>query len=394
MARNWQADEHEEAMEPLLARAARLAREYDAQGDHRTGTAVDRASAEWLAEQVRDAGAEPVLEPFALDRIEPVACFLACDGRRLDGLPAFDGGCTDARGVTGVLGPLNSDADIALLASTPNGEYNPDFVHALASSAQRAFVVVTDGGLPGLAPINAPRFTQPHDRPVLMVSSAETEWLMQQAEEGARVRLVVQVARVPATAYNVTARVIGAAPDRAPVVVMTPRSGWWNCASERGGGLVCWLEALRAAVAAPPSRTMLFTANSGHELGHLGLQAFQESYAEARGGVHLWLHLGANIGARGSRLRLQYSAEAFGAVAAEALARVGLRADAVIGPGQTPVGEARTIHAAGGQYLSLLGTPGAIFHHPADRWPEWIDLRRLARLATAQAAVAVRLAAG
>lgn len=84
-------------------------------------------------------------------------------------------------------------------------------------------------------------------------------------------------------------------------------------------------------------------------------------------------HEGANIGARGSRLRSHDAVK-------------------MIGPGQAPVGETRTIHAAGGQYLSLLGTPGAIFHHPADRWPEWVDLQQVARLATAQAEVARRLA--
>ena len=29
---------------------------------------------------------------------------------------------------------------------------------------------------------------------------------------------------------------------------MTPRSGWHANASERGGGLVCWLETMRAVV--------------------------------------------------------------------------------------------------------------------------------------------------
>lgn len=392
MTQDRRPDDGGAATESLQIRAAQVLREYDAQGDHRTGTAVDGASAAWLAEQVRAVGAKPRRESFALERIEPVACFLESDGRRLDGLPAFDGSFTDERGMTGVLGPLDSDADIALLETTPNGEYSPAFAHALASgSGHRAFVVVTQGGTPGLAPVNAPCFTRPHDRPVLMLSSVEADWLRQQATQRARVRLVLQVVRCPATADNVTARIGGAFPNKAPVVVMTPRSGWWNCASERGGGLVCWLEALRAAVNAPPSRTLLFTANSGHELGHLGLDAFRAHHPEARDGVHAWLHFGANIGARGSQLVLQYATDALGDMAKAALAQHGLRADRVVGPGQVPVGEARNIYAAGGQYLSLLGTPGAVFHHPADRWPEWVDVPQIAAVAAAQAAVALQL---
>ena len=43
----------------LEQRVAAVIQAYDAQGNHRTGTEVDYASAEWLAEQVRQLGAEP-----------------------------------------------------------------------------------------------------------------------------------------------------------------------------------------------------------------------------------------------------------------------------------------------------------------------------------------------
>jgi hypothetical protein len=46
----------------LEQRIAAVIHAYDAQGNHRTGTEVDNASAEWLAEQVRQLGAKaPVL---------------------------------------------------------------------------------------------------------------------------------------------------------------------------------------------------------------------------------------------------------------------------------------------------------------------------------------------
>ena len=374
-------------------RAGQVLRAYDAQGDHRTGTAVDRSSAAWLADQVRDAGVEPRLEPFALARIEPHDCFLESDGHRLDGLPMFDGGFTPAAGLVGTLGPLGSDAAIALLASSPNGEYSPAFMGALAGSVHRAFVVMTEGALPSLAPVNAPRFSTPHDRPALMVSGGEADWLRGLVAQRARVRLVVRAARIPTTACNVTARINGREPAATPLVVMTPRSGWWNCASERGGGLVCWLAALRVLAADPPARTVRFTANSGHELGHLGLRHFQANYPEARDGAHVWLHFGANIGARGSGIVLQCATDALRADAEAALARAGLHADAVIGPEQAPAGEARNIHAAGGRYLSLLSRPSPVFHHPADRWPASVDMQRVATLAAALTEVALQLAA-
>jgi len=65
----------------------------------------------------------------------------------------------------------------------------------------------------------------------------------------------------------VTAEIAGTDPALAPLVFMAPRSGWWQCASEQGSRLVCWLEAMRTLAASRPRRTSLFVAMSGHELG-------------------------------------------------------------------------------------------------------------------------------
>jgi 2-keto-4-pentenoate hydratase/2-oxohepta-3-ene-1,7-dioic acid hydratase in catechol pathway len=48
----------------LTERVAKVIREYDEQGWHRTGTAVDYRSAEWLVARVRDLGVAAQLEPF------------------------------------------------------------------------------------------------------------------------------------------------------------------------------------------------------------------------------------------------------------------------------------------------------------------------------------------
>ena len=92
---------------------------FDAQGNHRTGTPADNASAEWLARQVQQLGAEPELEPFALNRVDPQACYLRIADRRIDGVPLFDAAFTDGEGVRGGLGPLGSDAEIGLAETVP-----------------------------------------------------------------------------------------------------------------------------------------------------------------------------------------------------------------------------------------------------------------------------------
>ena len=100
-------------------RVAAVIQAYDAQGNHRTGTAIDKASGEWLANQVRKLGAEPSFEAFTLSRVDPQSCYLRVADRRIDAVPLFDAGFTDAEGVRGRLGPLGSDSQIGLAETTP-----------------------------------------------------------------------------------------------------------------------------------------------------------------------------------------------------------------------------------------------------------------------------------
>ncbi len=67
---------NEVATPDAVQRIANVIREYEAQGFHRTGTNVDNASGDWLAEEVGRAGVRATLEPFALDRVDPVTCTL------------------------------------------------------------------------------------------------------------------------------------------------------------------------------------------------------------------------------------------------------------------------------------------------------------------------------
>ena len=61
----------------LEKRVADIIVAHDSQGNHRTGTPVDAASAEWLAKQVEQIGAEVGLEPFALSRVRSAVVLLA-----------------------------------------------------------------------------------------------------------------------------------------------------------------------------------------------------------------------------------------------------------------------------------------------------------------------------
>src|SRR5262245_47824194 len=238
--------------EPALAsRIRRIISEYSEQGFHRTGTPVDERSAAWLSAEVRRAGLTPERELFTLDRVDPTNTAIVVDGRRIEGLPLFDGAFTDAAGIRGTLGPIDSDADIGLVEAPPNTAAAGPLAQARRHALRRAIVFVTRGGRPGLCPSNADAFLKPFGPPVVQVSSEESSFLTERAQRRGEITLVASVKRTRATAFNVTATIEGRNRALPPLVVMTPRSGWYSCASERGGGIVCWLELSRAA-ARPP----------------------------------------------------------------------------------------------------------------------------------------------
>ncbi len=374
-------------------RVARLIEAYDAQGIHRTGTDSDDASGAWLVEQARAAGAEVVLEPFRLARVEVQGCSVDAAGRTIEGLPLFDGGFTGADGVTGRLGLPDTNADIALvtLDSAAISSEGRSIGELRGGARHRAIVGITRGGQPGLIPMNAVRFADPYRIPVVQVGSNDAVWLQELASRNERIRVIAHAVRRDDTAANVVATVRGRRSELPPLVVMTPRSGWWHCASERGGGLACWVETIRAAAQARPAKTIQFVASSGHELGHLGLDGFISRRHELVKGATAWLHLGANIGAAGGRMRLQASDDQMEERAAAALKGAAASVDVRVPRGTVPAGEARNIHVGGGRYASLVGN-GPYFHSLADRWPVAVDAAAVARYASAVADLAIQLA--
>src|SRR5271166_6656172 len=85
---------------------AQIIRAYEEQGIHRTGTKVDQISGDWLAAEVRQSGLTASRETFTINRVDPVTALLVANGRRIEGVALYDGGFTDAAGVSGRLGQL------------------------------------------------------------------------------------------------------------------------------------------------------------------------------------------------------------------------------------------------------------------------------------------------
>jgi len=227
---------------------------------------------------------------------------------------------------------------------------------------------------------------------VLQVAGEERDRLQRWAAAGRQVRAVVHAAQTPAPARNVIAVIAGRDPERAPIGVVTPRSGWWSCAAERGGGIACWLEILRAVQHATPLRTVQFVATSGHEIDFLGFETYLRRRQAAATAAAFWLHLGMNIGAADPNQGvLRATDTALLAVAVEALDAHRAGPYSIAPVGATPVGEANNVARRGGRFISLVG-PSAYFHLRSDSYPEAVNVESISCYAAAWAELIVRVA--
>jgi hypothetical protein len=374
-------------------RASDTIRAYSAEGHHRTATPVDRGSAEALLARGRATGAAVSLEPFQLSRADPAAAFAQIGDRRIEGLPMFDGAFTDASGVSGPIGPIDGDQPIAWTRVAPNGEAALRKVRN--GSRHAAIVAVTTGGRPGLCPVNAGWFTEPFGPPVLQISSEHLAAIEAASASRLDVRIVAHATRKAAQAFNVVADVPGSDPALPAVCVMTPRSGWHANASERGGGLVCWLETMRAVIAAKgPAvgllRSVRFVASSGHELGHLGLHDYLHRHPGLAHDALAWVHFGANIGTSTGDVGMTPSDDRLRDAALRALTPYGLEKTRQSTAAQV-AGEAATIQAENGRFISFIGQ-NAWFHNPGDLFPDAVDIPMVARYARAVADLTRHLA--
>jgi hypothetical protein len=373
-------------------RIGAVIRAYEEQGFHRTGTDVDRTSGDWLANEVSEIGLEAKREEFSLSRVDPVRACLVVNGRTIEGLPLFDGAFTSPAGIDGILGGLSSAASIGLAEIAPNAAGAGALGEARRQNRHQAIVGITRGPRPGFSPSNADSFLHPFGPPVLQVPSEEAPFLADCTPRGAKALLIAHADRTHAEAFNVVTTVPGTNKRAAPLVVMTPRTGWWSCASERGGGLACWLEIMRAVRQAKPVRDVLFIASSGHELGHLGLDSFIERRPGLVSAAKVWIHLGANIGAaEGPANNLQASDDEMESMMVEAMNQAGLRIDRRLPRGAAPLGEAVNIHRGGGRFISIIGS-NDLFHNPSDRGADAVDLKVIERFAGAFAMLAASFA--
>ena len=359
---------------------AKLFTDYDGFGLRRAGTRGDHECATWLSGLLRSANVEHEAVAVALRIRSVLDAFVEIDGLRIDGLPLFDGPDTPEYGMHGVLGPADGAGEIGFLTVDPGAaSIKGQPLEALRSaSVHRALILATSGAAGSLAPVNAQFFTAPFGPPGLQIAGMHADHLRETAVRRRMARVVVRSDRTPGTSTNLVAR-IGAAPR---VVLLTPRTSWYESTAERAGGVIAWFAGLTHAAR---SRIAVHGfATCGHELGHLGLERVLHDDAALVREAPLWIHLGANLGcASDGRITLRASDPHDATRLRELLVAKHYPGALIeVEPIDRAMGEARDLALHGARVLSMIGR-NAHFHAPSDRWPGNVNAGWAASIAAA-----------
>ena len=227
---------------------------------------------------------------------------------------------------------------------------------------------------------NAERPLDPLDLAVLQVAPNDAAPLLEGAARAQAAQLTIQGWRKTKTAANVVATIPGTDPAAAPVTLMTPKSGWYSCAAERGGGIAIWIEVAGTsrqpsrAARQPQHRRLQRTRAAPPRARALHLGARREDAAN----VHTWMHLGASIGSRNGQPAYAASDDELFTVATTTPSPT-FSWNAEPSPSATPgFGEARNIGEIGGRFVSFLGGH-PYFHSPSDTYDRCIDPESLAK---------------
>src|SRR5262249_33826987 len=158
----------------------------------------DQAGADWLFREAAGLGVTPMVEKFALDRLDPIDAYLECDGVRIPGVPVFDAPATGADGVAATLGPIEAELGITVVELSPQSVYSPDCEKLRRRAGHQGLVIVCKGAQPGLGLLNAERFRNPYGVPAIHISSETRDAVLAAAARRASARLVGASRRTPA----------------------------------------------------------------------------------------------------------------------------------------------------------------------------------------------------
>ena len=274
---------------------------YHDMGIHRTGSAVDYQTSDWIEHRFAEEGLQTKRQRWQVRQFEYDDCVLKAGGRSLKALPLWYSAACD--GLAGALREVHSangdDSDPDAIALVPAdrapGWWQAYRHNVIEKNGIRAVLRVSPD--PTGQGLIVAENVAPEDVgvvlpiPVLQVRASDLPLLRESLGS------VVSVSLSSRTAETDAFNVMGVNPGGDKwIVVSTPSSGWYACAGERGPGIAIQLALARWVMSRSTRYSYLFTANSGHELGFWGARMIHnDSFLPAPELTRTWLHLGASI---------------------------------------------------------------------------------------------------
>ncbi|HEX3363524.1 hypothetical protein [Phenylobacterium sp.] len=271
---------------------------YAGLGEHRTGTAGDDATTVWMERALKAAGYAVERQAFDYPVFELGHVDIALGGRMLESFPYWTPVATPAGGITAPLSPSGGAGKIALL-DLPIGAGGglesppPPEIVAAVNGGALAVVAITENPLGEMAALNRNPKAAAWKVPVVLAAGREADALKAAAAAGRSVTVRLEGHSVTRPAHNVIGRRAG--PGK-PIVISTPKSGWFHCAGERGAGIAIWL-GLARWLAASTKDNIIVVASSGHEFDGYGAHHFTQTLAPKPADTRMWVAIGANVAA-------------------------------------------------------------------------------------------------
>ncbi len=279
-------------------------------GGKASGGPGDQACGAWLEAELRHAGYATERQSISVPWFEPERSELRCGEARASVWPQPVVVPTGPDGVTGPLVRVDAAGQAAAplagaiaLIDLPAARWSSILARPVRGPVDAAFaagalaaVVITNGPTGQVIALNTTGDAPMFARPVALLAPSDAAPMLGAAMRGERATLCVTGSGGRRPAFNLIGR-----RDRGKgrwVMISTPRSGWFGCAGERGGGVAAWLALARWAAAALPDADLAFLCNSGHEYEYLGAEQALHTIVPKPAETAFWLHLGANFAAR------------------------------------------------------------------------------------------------
>ncbi|WCL55227.1 hypothetical protein [Gimibacter soli] len=279
-------------------------------GSKQAGGPGDKACGDWMAGELVKAGFEIERQSVSVPSFAPARTELVSGDAKANVWPQPIVMPTSAEGISARIVRVDAagrasaplDGAIALI-DLPHGRWSSALSKAIWAPTKAAFaagavaaVIITNGPSGKVIALNTDGRKPMFAGPTALIAPEDAAPFLAAAMAGETATLYLTGESSRRPAFNFVGRI-----DRGKgrwLIVSTPRSGWFTCAGERGGGVAAWLAIARWAAAAVTSHNLAFVCNSGHEYEYLGAEESMKAMAPKPAETDFWLHLGANLAAR------------------------------------------------------------------------------------------------